>query len=200
MRLDRRAVLRIGGVSLAGLVAGCADQGGNTTTEADGASADTTEPTGAGGVQTETTQTTEPAELPTETDAPTTQNATESPAETTTGTNATETTQTATPEPDGQLVDIDSMAFAPMEVSIDPGTEVRWVNRDGIPHEVTSARFNSGATQWDFSEEAEGDEEINYTFDDPGTYEYYCSIHGKSTMCGVVLVGDASRAGSLPCE
>ena len=198
MRLDRRAVLRIGGVSLAGVVAGCADQGGDATTNE--SPAETTETTnGPGEMPTETTQT---SAVPAETDTQTTQNGTASPDGTSTETTrTTETTQTATPEPEGQIVEISGMSFSPMEVSIDPGTEVRWINRDGIPHDVESAQFNGGATEWDFeSGELEEDEEASYTFDQAGTYEYYCTIHGKSTMCGVVLVGDASRAGPLPCE
>ena len=191
MRLERRSVLRIGGVSLAGVVAGCADQGGDST-ETDSTTTETTEPGGAvtdtetGGTDTETQTTTETA--------------TESPDGTTTeGTPGT--TETATPEPEAEVVEMDGTAFVPMEVSIDPGTEVRWVNRDGIPHEVQSAQFNDGATEWEFdSEELGRDEETTYTFDEPGTYEYECDIHGASTMCGVVVVGDADRAGPLPCE
>lgn len=189
-------------MSLAGAVAGCADQSGDTTTNETDSPAETTETTtGPGGMQTETETTT--SQSPTETDTQTTtQNGTESPEETSTATTeTTETTETATATPDGQVIEISGMSFAPMEVSIEPGTEVRWINRDGIPHDVESTQFNDGAAEWDFeSGEIEENEEASYTFDESGAYEYYCTIHGKSTMCGVVLVGDASSAGSLPCE
>lgn len=192
MRLQRRAVLRIGAVSLVGVTAGCANDSGDTTANETDAPADTTETTtGQGGMVSETeapTETTQPA-----TDTPTT-------TETTTETETTSPATTATPE-EVPTVEMDNIAFSPMELSIEPGTEVRWVNRDGIPHDVVSDQFNSGATQWDFeSDRISNGEEVYYTFEEPGTYEYYCSVHGASSMCGVVLVGDASRAGSLPCE
>ncbi|MFB6217755.1 MAG: plastocyanin/azurin family copper-binding protein, partial [Halobacteriaceae archaeon] len=39
-----------------------------------------------------------------------------------------------------------------------------------------------------------------HTFESAGAYEYYCTIHGKATMCGVVVVGGASYDGTLPCQ
>lgn len=146
-----------------------------------------------------TAATTTESPSPTETPAPETAtpepSLQETPAETPEGTPA-ESTETAA-EP---LIEMEDTAFVPMELSVAPGTEVRWVNRDGIPHDVTSAQFNDGATQWTLSERVGPGEEVTYEFEDAGTYEYYCAIHGQSTMCGVVLVGDASRAGPLPCE
>ncbi|WP_136716061.1 cupredoxin domain-containing protein [Halorientalis salina] len=183
MPLDRRAILRLGSLSLAGVVAGCADQGGDATETGTDEPVETTEITGnPGGMVTDTETTGSPSG-----------GGTESPGETTPG--------AGPPLPSGEVVEMDGTAFAPMELSVDPVTEVRWVNRDGVPHDVTSAQFNDGATAWEFeSETLEQDEETAYTFEEAGTYEYYCSIHGQSTMCGVVLVGDAERAGSLPCE
>jgi plastocyanin len=189
MPLDRRAVLRLGGLSLAGVVAGCADQGGDATETETDEPTETTGTTGNPGGMVTDTETASPSGDGTETTAET---GTESPDE---------TTEAGTPMPSGDVVEMDGTAFVPMELSVDPGTEVRWVNRDGVPHDVTSAQFNDGATAWAFeSETLEQDEETAYTFEEAGTYEYYCSIHSRSTMCGVVLVGDADRAGSLPCE
>jgi hypothetical protein len=45
-----------------------------------------------------------------------------------------------------------------------------------------------------------GGETTSYTFESAGVYEYYCSIHGQGRMCGVVLVGGATKPGPLPCE
>lgn len=36
-------------------------------------------------------------------------------------------------------------------------------------------------------------------FEEPGVYEFYCSVSGKETTCGAVLAGDVELAGSLPC-
>jgi plastocyanin len=35
-------------------------------------------------------------------------------------------------------IKIDNFAFAPAEITVAPGTTVRWVNRDDIPHTVVS--------------------------------------------------------------
>lgn len=190
MSLDRRSILRLSAVSLAGIAAGCSDGGdGPATTEETPASGttDSTEPTETASEQGEVVSTTETAaetsQPPTETRTPDTQ------------------TQTATPTPVGPAVEMEGVEFAPMELSVEPGTTVRWVNRDGVPHDVVADQFNSGATRWEFESARIGNgETVEYTFEETGTYEYYCSVHGAQSMCGVVLVGGASRAGSLPCE
>jgi len=176
MQTERRTLLRTSGIVVAGVMAGCTDGGGDETTEPDGdGSAETDTTTTA---ESEPTATTEPMET---TAAP----ATESP--------------TATPA--GTTVEMKNVSYDPMEVAVEPGTTVRWVNRDGVPHDVDSGQFNDGAADWGLDSDtvSEGGV-ITYTFEAAGTYEYFCSVHGKDSMCGVVLVGDASRAGPLPCE
>ena len=87
------------------------------------------------------------------------------------------------------------MASAPV------GTTVTWTNEDGVDHDVVSRQFNDGAADWDYdSGNVAGDGTTSYTFESAGAYEYYCSIHGQGRMCGVVLVGDATKPGPLPCE
>ena len=92
-------------------------------------------------------------------------------------------------------------AFDPVRASVDPGTTVEWVNEDGFAHDVTSTRFHDSAAQWDIGEEVSSGGSVTHTFDGEGVYEYYCTIHGETSMCGAVLVGDASLPeGALPCE
>ena len=91
-------------------------------------------------------------------------------------------------------------AFDPVRASVDPGTTVEWVNEDGFAHDVTSTRFHDSAAQWDIGEEVSSGGSVTHTFDGEGVYEYYCTIHGESTMCGVVLVGGSSLDETLPCE
>jgi plastocyanin len=70
-------------------------------------------------------------------------------------------------------VTIDNFAFAPTLLMIAPGTKVTWINNDEEPHTVTSAdggkTFKSGAL--------DTDDKFSFTFDKPGTYKYFCSIH-----------------------
>jgi plastocyanin len=71
-------------------------------------------------------------------------------------------------------VKIDNFMFAPMDLTIAVGTTVKWINHDDIPHTVVSedkTTFKSKAM--------DTDESFSYTFNQPGTYTYFCSIHPK---------------------
>jgi plastocyanin len=76
---------------------------------------------------------------------------------------------------------IDNFAFTPAELTVAAGTTVEWINRDDIPHVVVSEdkkTFKSKAL--------DTDDKFSYTFTNPGTYAYFCSIHPK--MTGKVVV------------
>jgi plastocyanin len=62
-------------------------------------------------------------------------------------------------------------AYTPESLTIPAGTTVRWVNDDGDVHTVSQGggSLESGLL---FSHDG-----WNYTFNDPGTYEYYCLPH-----------------------
>ena len=77
-------------------------------------------------------------------------------------------------------VKIDNFSFGPQSLSVSPGTKVTWKNRDDIPHTVVSTEgvFKSRVL--------DTDETFSFTFDKPGTYPYFCSIHPK--MRGQVVV------------
>jgi len=130
---------------------------------------------------------------PTGTEQPT-GTATETTTATTTGTGSGGGSPTLT-------VDMVNTSFDPVRATVDPGTTVTWRNQDGFDHEVKAAQFTDGAAAWSFDQRVSSGETTSHTFDRPGVYEYFCPIHGKSNMCGAVLVGDVSLAsGSLPCE
>jgi len=80
-----------------------------------------------------------------------------------------------------QEVKIDNFTFAPPSVTIAPGTTVRWVNRDDIPHTVVSDDKTTFK-----SRPLDTDQDFSYTFTKPGTYSYFCSIHPK--MTGKIVV------------
>jgi plastocyanin len=79
-------------------------------------------------------------------------------------------------------VTIDNFAFAPAILAVAPGTKVTWDNKDEEPHTVTSAdggmMFKSPAL--------DTDDKFSFTFDKPGTYKYFCSIHPH--MVGTIVV------------
>ncbi len=72
-------------------------------------------------------------------------------------------------------VTIDNFKFSPATLTVPVGAQVTWTNRDDVPHTVAS-------TEKKFSSQAlDTDEQFSFTFADPGTYEYYCSVHPKMT-------------------
>ena len=79
-------------------------------------------------------------------------------------------------------VKIDNVSFTPQTLTVHPGTTVTWVNRDDLPHTVTSTdkKFKSAAL--------DTDQRFAFTFTAPGTYSYFCSIHPH--MTGKIIVSD----------
>jgi plastocyanin len=77
-------------------------------------------------------------------------------------------------------VKIDNFSFSPATLEIKAGTKVTWTNADDIPHTVVSNDkvFKSKAL--------DTDEKFSFTFDKPGTYPYFCSLHPKMTAKVVV--------------
>jgi plastocyanin len=82
--------------------------------------------------------------------------------------------------PAANTVTIDNFVFGPMTLEVARGATVTWVNKDDIPHVVasTTGKFKSRAIDTDGT--------FTYTFAEPGTYEYYCSVHPK--MTGKIVV------------
>ncbi len=79
-------------------------------------------------------------------------------------------------------IDIDNFTFAPGNVTVAPGTTVTWVNHDEEPHTVV----NRGATRLFKSAALDTDDKFTFKFDQPGTYEYFCSVHPN--MQGTIVV------------
>lgn len=77
-------------------------------------------------------------------------------------------------------VKIDNFSFSPAELTVAAGTTVTWTNHDDIPHTVASD------TKLFKSKVLDTDEKFSYTFTQPGTYAYFCSLHPK--MTGKVIV------------
>ena len=67
-----------------------------------------------------------------------------------------------------------------MELTVPVGTQVTWVNKDDVPHVVMSVGkiFKSKAL--------DTDDKFSFTFQQAGTYEYFCSVHPK--MTGKIVV------------
>lgn len=77
-------------------------------------------------------------------------------------------------------VSIVDVAFKPADIEVPVGTTVDWTNDDPFAHTVTAndGSFDSGTM--------EGGEVFSQTFEQPGTFEYFCVIH--PSMTGTVTV------------
>jgi Icc protein len=80
----------------------------------------------------------------------------------------------------GQHVVVDSFSFAPTMAAVPAGSTITWTNRDDVPHNIVSTERTFKSPVLDT------DEQFSHTFERPGTYTYYCSIHPK--MTGQVVV------------
>lgn len=82
--------------------------------------------------------------------------------------------------PEKGTVILRDIAFKPGEITVEVGDTVTWRFEDkGIPHDVT-AKDDS------FKSETMDAGTFRHTFDEPGKYEYLCSLH--PAMKGVVEV------------
>jgi plastocyanin len=70
-------------------------------------------------------------------------------------------------------VSIDNFAFTPAEITIHAGDSITWTNRDDIPHTVTDAAHPPAFR----SQALDTDDSVSFTFDKPGVYRYFCSLH-----------------------
>ena len=75
---------------------------------------------------------------------------------------------------------IENFSFVPATLTVKAGTKVTWVNRDDVPHTATDTdkRFNSKTL--------DTDDHFDFTFSEPGTYNYFCALHPK--MTGQIIV------------
>lgn len=85
-------------------------------------------------------------------------------------------------KPERHTVVIESMKYAPSEIRISVNDSIRWMNKDLVPHTVTSLdkKFDS--------KEIPSHGRWTYVFRKPGTYPYKCDYHPM--MSGTVIVED----------
>ncbi|MFH8386375.1 cupredoxin family copper-binding protein [Kitasatospora sp. NPDC018058] len=75
-------------------------------------------------------------------------------------------------------VTIKNFAFSPPTLTVKAGTKVTWTNTDPDAHTVTSKEGSGGPLQ---SAALATNDTYSYTFAQPGTYPYYCTIHPYMT-------------------
>lgn len=95
-------------------------------------------------------------------------------------------------------VDIDTFVFRPGTLTVPEGTTVRWTDGDDILHTATSGTQKGdsipGVSEGEaarpdgtFDLQLDGEGTVaTFTFEEPGTYDYFCSVH--AAMTGRIVV------------
>jgi len=84
-------------------------------------------------------------------------------------------------------VNIKNGSFVPSALTVSSGTTVEWHNQDAIQHRIVSSQglFDSGLI--------DPGKKFSIKFNNPGTYNYYCSLHpqmqGSVTVSGTTAMG-----------
>ena len=68
-------------------------------------------------------------------------------------------------------VDMRGFEYFPRDLTVNAGSTVTWTNSDNVPHTATEKD-----KAWDTGVVGKNGES-SLTFDTPGEYEYYCTIH-----------------------
>lgn len=86
---------------------------------------------------------------------------------------------------DGEAeVRIKDFQFIPPDLEVEVGTTVNWTNEDFFGHTVTSGEPNAPTDTFDgvLGEVAQAEGmTFSYTFEEPGTYDYFCRFHPRMT-------------------
>ena len=94
-------------------------------------------------------------------------------------------------------VSMEDNYFEQPDITVEPGTTVTWVQTGDNPHTTTSydGLWDSGMI------EGGSGGTFSFTFEEPGTYAYYCIPHEAQGMTGTVTVagggaGDSASGGA----
>ena len=109
--------------------------------------------------------------------------------------------RTTAPEPSQARVTIAAIAFEPPAIEVARGDSVVWANEDeSVEHTITSGRpGDRGVPGLDNAKPdrpdgifdgtvADAGDTFEFTFDELGTFEYFCRVH--PVMTGSVIVSD----------
>ncbi|MFB5620444.1 MAG: plastocyanin/azurin family copper-binding protein [Nitrosopumilus sp.] len=88
--------------------------------------------------------------------------------------------------PNGNF-DVSGVGFySPLNLEITVGTTVTWVNDDSVPHNIQSIGDGGKVIQLFNSPPLNTGDRFEFTFEESGVYNYYCSFH--PWRVGVVTV------------
>ena len=90
------------------------------------------------------------------------------------------------------VVPLANFAFVPFDLTVPVGTTVVWINQDEAPHTIT---FDDGTID---SGVLNSGQSFEFTFNEPGHFQYFCAFHGSpgvQGMSGFVDVVAQGQAG-----
>ena len=82
-----------------------------------------------------------------------------------------------------QQVMMQGYAFSPAALTVRVGDTVTWIQHDEAPHDVVT----TSAPVAFRSPQLSAGQSWSYTFQQPGTYQYYCSVHPDMRASVTVL-------------
>ncbi|MCQ4120238.1 cupredoxin domain-containing protein [Rhodococcus tibetensis] len=86
-------------------------------------------------------------------------------------------------QPSGPVVEVADMAYSPAQLTVRVGETVTWKFDDrGVTHDVAGVGEAKGVLRSPLMQTGN----FTYTFTEPGTYEYTCSLHPD--MHGTIVV------------
>jgi plastocyanin len=94
-------------------------------------------------------------------------------------------------EGSGDTVELVKACFTPTILWVDPGTEVTFVSKDPMPHNIS-------AYGWGTAEDMTAGDVYRAMFREDGVYPYACTYHFG--MTGAIVVGDGKGSATLPVE
>ncbi|MEX0662763.1 MAG: plastocyanin/azurin family copper-binding protein [Balneolaceae bacterium] len=94
-----------------------------------------------------------------------------------------------TEEPAPNEVSMVGESFSPSTLEVEVGTTVTWENQSDLIHTVTSGSDRTADGLFDSGNLSEG-QTFSYTFDEVGTFDYFCIPH--EGMTGTITVVEAS--------
>ena len=86
----------------------------------------------------------------------------------------------------GTVVQVRNNLFSPSKLTVEPGDTVTWRWDVTRTHTVTSGTPPNRTGIFDSDFKSSGN--FSHTFDEEGTFKYYCRVHGGSGMTGTITV------------
>ncbi|HET7734195.1 MAG TPA: plastocyanin/azurin family copper-binding protein [Paludibacter sp.] len=100
---------------------------------------------------------------------------------------------TTSNDPSLNEVFIKNMAFTPATLTVTTGTTIKWTNKDGVAHTVTSdvaGQFESGSISTNGV--------YSHTFSTLGTFNYHCTPHPSMKAKIIVVAASSTNTSNDP--